>query len=73
MHYRAAIEQLGELEDLEQAIQVIQQATHLTPDGHAAKPGYLNSLGISLQIRFERLGELEDLEHAVQVLQQAIT
>ncbi len=39
----------GELGDLEQAIQVNQQAVNLTPDGHADKPRRLNNLGGALQ------------------------
>ncbi len=72
-HCRALFERSGELEDLEQAIQVNQQAVTLTPDGHAGKPMYLSNLGITLQSRFERSGELEDLEQAIQVNQQAVT
>ncbi len=72
MYCRGDIERSGELEDLEQAIQLKQQAVTLTPDGHADKPTHLNNLGNALQRRFERSGELEDLEQAIQVNQQAV-
>ncbi len=36
-HCRGDLKRSGELEDLEQAIQLNQQAVNLTPDGHADK------------------------------------
>ncbi|THU78368.1 hypothetical protein K435DRAFT_811616, partial [Dendrothele bispora CBS 962.96] len=56
---------LGELKDLENAIDVKQQAVDLTPDGHDDRAGRLNNLGSAFQSRFERLGELKDIENAV--------
>ncbi len=72
MHCKSRFERSGELEDLEQAIQVNQQAVNLTPDGHADKPRRLNNLGGALQSRFKRSGEWEDLEQAIQLNQQAV-
>jgi tetratricopeptide (TPR) repeat protein len=65
-------QRLGELSDLEEAILRQSDAVGLTPHGHPAKPGRLNSLGKSFLTRFERLGELSDLEEAISTLRDAV-
>ncbi|KAF5356716.1 hypothetical protein D9758_013715 [Tetrapyrgos nigripes] len=62
---------LGELEDIEHAIQVSQQAVDLTPDGHASKALSLTNLGAALLCQFEHLGELGDIENVTSTYQQA--
>ncbi|KAF5340523.1 hypothetical protein D9758_015816 [Tetrapyrgos nigripes] len=70
--FQSRFERLGELGDIENAIQFQQQAVDITPDGHASKASRLNNLGIAFQSRFERLGELGDIENAIQFQQQAV-
>ncbi|TDL19658.1 hypothetical protein BD410DRAFT_773568 [Rickenella mellea] len=58
--------------DLEKAISNHERAVLLTPDGHPDMPRQLNSLGISLQIRFKHLGEMEDLEKSISNHERAV-
>ncbi|QRW07774.1 CHAT domain protein [Ceratobasidium sp. AG-Ba] len=66
-------ERLGELSDLDHAIDCQSHAVILAPDGHPDKPACLNNLGISWSRRFKRLGELSDLDHAIGCQSQAVS
>lgn len=44
-----AFEQVGNLDDLAEAISVQQQAIRLIPNGHADKPEYLNDVASKTQ------------------------
>jgi hypothetical protein len=54
----------GQLEDLNQALSLTQQAVALTPEDSPDKPSLLNNLGNSLSYRYARTGSLTDLEEA---------
>ncbi|KAJ7856020.1 CHAT domain-containing protein, partial [Mycena leptocephala] len=56
---------LGNLNDLNKSIMMLEDAVQLTPDGHPDKPGRLTNLGNSLFSRFERLGDLSDLKKSI--------
>ncbi|KAJ7883687.1 hypothetical protein B0H14DRAFT_3747180 [Mycena olivaceomarginata] len=51
-------QQLGDVNDIHRAVSVMEDAVHLTRDGHPDKAGRLSNLGNFLQARFERLGDL---------------
>jgi len=65
-------ERIGNLPDILEAIAVLQQAVHLTPNGHAYMPALLNNLGISFACRFERTGDFSDVSEAIAVHQRAV-
>ncbi|KAL5634444.1 hypothetical protein ACGC1H_002485 [Rhizoctonia solani] len=62
--HKDRFERLGELSDLETAIEYQSRALTLTPDGHPGLPLILASLVGSHTTRFDQLGELGDLQHA---------
>ncbi|CUA73163.1 hypothetical protein RSOLAG22IIIB_10604 [Rhizoctonia solani] len=70
--HRNRFQRLGDLGDLEQAIQYESRALDLTPDDHPDLPRRLINLGVSHGDRFERLGELSDLEKAVGYQSRAV-
>ncbi|KAJ6568693.1 CHAT domain-containing protein [Mycena capillaripes] len=65
-------EQPSDLGDLSNTVSALEDAVHLTPDGHPDKPGSLNKLGSSLMGRFERLGDLSDLNKSIMMFEDAI-
>ncbi|KAG8750727.1 hypothetical protein FRC11_010115 [Ceratobasidium sp. 423] len=64
---------LGEMSDLEKAIECQTRVISLTPDGHPHLPSRLINLGASYADRFQRLNELDDINKAVEYLSIAIT
>ncbi|KAJ6513546.1 CHAT domain-containing protein [Mycena vitilis] len=64
-------EQLGDLEDMEAALQADQAAVALTPSDHPNRADRVGNLAISLNDRYRRLGKLGDLETALQRKQEA--
>ncbi len=62
----------GQLPDLNQALELWQQAVDLTPEGHPDRPTMLNNLANGLRDRYARTGTLQDLEDAISHWQQAI-
>ncbi|KEP46119.1 aromatic di-alanine and TPR containing protein [Rhizoctonia solani 123E] len=63
---------MGELSNLESAIEYQSRALALTPDGHPDLPSRLANLGVSHSFRFKRLGELSDLENAIEYESRAL-
>ncbi|KAG8718295.1 hypothetical protein FRC11_003598, partial [Ceratobasidium sp. 423] len=64
--HRNRFERLGELGDLEKAIEYQSRALALTPDGHPHLSMQLMNLGASHTNRFQHLGEMGDIEQAIQ-------
>ncbi|KAG8687606.1 hypothetical protein FRC11_006918 [Ceratobasidium sp. 423] len=58
--------------DIDKAIEYQERAVQLTPEVHANKQMYLNSLGHSWARRFYLLGELKDADKAIQYQEQAV-
>ena len=54
--------------DLEDAIQITQEAIRTIPEDHPQRAGLLSILGISLGERYFRAGAIADLEEAIQVV-----
>ena len=65
-------EQLGQPEDLDNAISLHRHALELQPAGHPDRSASLNNLGTSLHTRFEQSGQLEDLDEAMSLLRDAL-
>jgi tetratricopeptide (TPR) repeat protein len=63
-------QRLGQLVDINEAVDVLRRAINLVPAGHPHIHIYLTRLGGSLHRRFERLGNLADIDDAI-VQQQA--
>lgn len=69
--HRHRFERLGELADLDRAMECQSQAVLLCPDGYAHKANRLNSLGNSHSRRFEHLGEPADIDKAIECYSHA--
>ncbi|KAJ7799593.1 hypothetical protein B0H14DRAFT_3787655 [Mycena olivaceomarginata] len=69
---RCHFERLGSLLDINQSVEMLEDAVQLTPDGHPDKPSRLNNLGNSLSRRFERLGDLSDINKSVLMFEDAV-
>ncbi|KAJ7461218.1 CHAT domain-containing protein [Mycena latifolia] len=65
-------ERLGNLDDINKAISMLQEAATLTPDAHPTKISRLGNLGSSLSLRFEQLGDVTDLNKSVLMLENAL-
>jgi tetratricopeptide (TPR) repeat protein len=65
-------QRIGQMTDLEQAIQYDQQALKAIPADHPDRARYLNNLGSRLVGRFQRTGQMTGLEQAIQYGQQAL-
>jgi CHAT domain-containing protein len=63
---------LGQVADLEEAIQSYRQAVALTPANSPDLAMRLNNLGSGLRDRYTRLGQVADLEEAIQSYRQAV-
>jgi hypothetical protein len=62
----------GNLVDIDKAISAHNQAVHLTPDGHAEKPGFLNNLANSFGCCFEHSRDLVDIDKAISTHNQTV-
>ncbi|KAF5343629.1 hypothetical protein D9758_015445 [Tetrapyrgos nigripes] len=66
-------QQSGDCAEIDSAVQLMEAAIKLIPDGHnAAKSCQLSNLGSAFSYRFERLGELGDIENAICFIRQAV-
>ncbi|KAI0083496.1 CHAT domain-containing protein [Irpex rosettiformis] len=63
---------IGEPQDLEESISLMQLANALTPDDSPDKHQRLSNLAISLFSRFKREGRAEDLEEAIALWTRAV-
>ncbi|KAJ7476523.1 CHAT domain-containing protein [Mycena latifolia] len=63
---RRRYQETGDLQDLDAAIQKIEEALGVIPADHPAQPIYLNDLSKSLSERYRRFGRLRDLEAALE-------
>ncbi|KAL5638293.1 hypothetical protein ACGC1H_005097 [Rhizoctonia solani] len=70
--YTDRYRRLGELADLEKAIECDTHALALTPDGHPHMSDRHDSLGVSYTDRYRRLGELADLDKAIKCHTRAL-
>ncbi|KAF8752232.1 TPR-like protein [Rhizoctonia solani] len=63
---------LGEIADLENAIEYDSRAVALTPEDHPEFPSQLGNLGASYEDRYLRLGEPDDLAKAIKYISRAL-
>ncbi|KAJ7094334.1 hypothetical protein C8R44DRAFT_384209 [Mycena epipterygia] len=70
--FKERYRRLRALQDLETAMQFLQEAVALTPEGHPDRAGRLQSLAMSFVDRYRQLGDLNDLEAALQRDQEAV-
>ncbi|KAJ7725145.1 CHAT domain-containing protein [Mycena maculata] len=63
---------LGDLKDLEAALQRNQEAVDLTPVDHPDLAGQVQDLAVSFSDRYKRLGNVKDLKAALQRHQKAV-
>ncbi|KAG8679706.1 hypothetical protein FRC11_003390, partial [Ceratobasidium sp. 423] len=70
--HQIRFERLGDLSDLEKAIECDSRALALTPDGHPHLPSRLANLGGSHMRRFEHLGDFSDVEKAIECQSRAL-
>ncbi|KAF8600149.1 hypothetical protein BDV93DRAFT_448075 [Ceratobasidium sp. AG-I] len=66
-------ERLGDLSDINNALEHQRRAISLAPNGHPDMPKWLNDLGYELRTRFERLGNLVDIEESIEHQQRAVS
>ncbi|KAJ7077345.1 CHAT domain-containing protein [Mycena epipterygia] len=65
-------EEMGDLDDLQVALQTKKEAVDLTPEGHPDRADRLQSLAESFTDQYQRLRELDDIEAALQLNQEAV-
>lgn len=70
--FRERWDQMGLLDDLENAISAAQEAVAVTPQGHPEWMSRVSDLGCYFSIRFDCLGGLDDIEKAIQVSEQVV-
>ncbi|EXL65084.1 hypothetical protein FOPG_18678 [Fusarium oxysporum f. sp. conglutinans race 2 54008] len=63
---RIRYERIGDIVDLEEAIQALQQSVNLTLEGHD-RTARLNDLANMFSLRYQRKGETRDLEEAIRL------
>ena len=69
---RTRFDQLGQREDLDEAISLHRGALELRTAPHPDRPGSLNNLANALRRRFDQLGQREDLDKAISLHRQAL-
>ena len=60
------------LEDVNEAIHKLQEATSLTPDGHVDIRRYSLNLSICFQSRFQHTNDITDINEAIAILQKVV-
>ncbi|KAF8207842.1 hypothetical protein K438DRAFT_1415128, partial [Mycena galopus ATCC 62051] len=63
---------LGNLKDLDAALEKDQEVEDLTPEGDPDRAENLRSFAVSLAERYHRLGNLQDLDAALEKKQKAL-
>jgi tetratricopeptide (TPR) repeat protein len=66
------VEQCGDLDPLDEAIDLYRQALDLRPPGHPHRSTSLNQLARALKTRFKRLGDLDSLAETVELHREVL-
>jgi tetratricopeptide (TPR) repeat protein len=69
---RRFFETTGELEDLDESIELSRQVVAATPAGDERLPGRLSTLGAALAMRAERSGDASTLREAIEAFRAAV-
>ncbi|KAJ7879170.1 tetratricopeptide repeat-containing protein [Mycena leptocephala] len=64
--------QVGDMEDLNEAIECGRRVLDLLPRGHANHPKALNNLAAYIHTRFKQRGNAEDIDEAIQLHREAL-
>ncbi|KAG9098706.1 hypothetical protein FRC06_006057 [Ceratobasidium sp. 370] len=72
-YYRTRYQHLGELADIDAAIECHNRANQFTSNDHPDKPTHLTSLGSSYELRYTRLGNIPDLDTAIGLSHLAVS
>ena len=72
LHPGDRYDQLGETEDLEEAIILDREALGLRPQGHSDRSSSLSNLALHLSTRYNLLGAMEDLDEAIALEREAL-
>ncbi|KAG1726903.1 hypothetical protein EDD22DRAFT_1017854 [Suillus occidentalis] len=65
--------QSGNIDDLDECIQILREAVSLCPEGHTGRGSYLNNLAVSLGIYcFNHQGNPNDLDEAISLHEEAL-
>jgi len=64
--------QTSEIDNLQQAIRLSEQAVTAFPIDHPGRAATLSSLSIKLGYRFERTGDLDDLQRAILLAEETV-
>ncbi|KAL0634413.1 hypothetical protein Q9L58_006661 [Maublancomyces gigas] len=70
--FHTRFQQAGVIDDLQKAIQLVEQAIAGTPHDHPNRAERLNGLGLYHSTRFEWLGDIDDLNIAIRANEQAV-
>ena len=73
INYQKKYEQLGEIDDLNEAIDVGREALSLCTPGYRYRSMSLSNLALSLSSRYEQLGRIDDLNEAIVLNQEALS
>ena len=65
--------QNGNMDDLNEAVQLLREALSLRPHGHPERSASLHNLANILQTRFKQNGSTDDLNEAVQLHREALS
>ena len=72
MYLANRYEQLGAMEDLDEAIVLVREALELCSQGHPNRSIPLNNLANRLSTRYNQLGAMEDLDVAIVLDREAL-
>ncbi|CAE6452856.1 unnamed protein product, partial [Rhizoctonia solani] len=73
IHHIRRFERLGEVDDVDKAVEYMSIALALTPDDHSTLPTLLMILGKCYSDRFQRLSELSDIRRAIECETRALS
>ena len=65
-------DQLGAMQDLDEAIVLDRETLDLFPQGHSDRPTSLNNLAVDLSSRYNQLGAGGDLDEAIVLVREAL-
>jgi hypothetical protein len=68
----ARFDRLGESQDIDQAVQILEQAIASTMEENIRRPGYVNSLANALKVRFELTKSSDDITRAITAMEDTI-
>ncbi|KAJ7205706.1 CHAT domain-containing protein [Mycena pura] len=71
-NFATVFQQSGDVQDIDDAVANLQQATSLLSWGHASRGSVHGELAAALSIRFQQKGDFKDLEEAIELHRAAL-